>query len=62
MDVMEYEGYFARVEFDAEDGIFVGHLAGIAEVVSFRAETIAELKEAFHAAVDDYRRLAKAAG
>ena len=29
MNVMTHKGYAARVEFDADDRIFVGHLAGI---------------------------------
>ncbi len=29
MKVMNYKGYAARIEFDAEDRIFVGHVAGI---------------------------------
>ena len=28
MNVMTHRGYAARVEFDAEDELFVGHLAG----------------------------------
>jgi predicted HicB family RNase H-like nuclease len=35
MSVMSYKGYKARVAFDAEDEIFVGHLAGINDVVGF---------------------------
>lgn len=54
MNTMSYKGYFARIEFDADDEIFVGHIAGISDVVGFHAETVAELKSAFHEAVDDY--------
>ncbi len=54
MNVLEYKGYSARIEFDAEDEIFVGHIAGIADVVGFHADSVADLKTAFHEAVDDY--------
>ena len=54
MNVMTYKGYAARVQFDAEDEIFVGHLAGINDIIGFHADTVAELKSAFHETVDDY--------
>jgi len=54
MRAMIYRGYAARVEYDAEDELFVGHLAGIRDVVGFHADTVADLKRAFHEAVDDY--------
>lgn len=54
MNTMSYGGYHARVEFDAEDALFVGRLAGINDVVGFHADTVAGLTEAFHEAVDDY--------
>jgi predicted HicB family RNase H-like nuclease len=49
-----YKGYSARVEFDDEDEIFVGRIAGINDVVGFHADTVEDLKAAFHEAVDDY--------
>jgi len=50
---LNYKGYIARVEFDAEDSIFVGHITGINDVVGFHADTVADLIAAFQAAVDD---------
>ena len=54
MNDLEYMGYSARVELDPDDECFVGRLAGINDVVSFHGSTIAELKAAFHEAVDNY--------
>jgi len=54
VNVMTYCNYFARVEFDAEDKIFVGHIAGINDIVGFHGESVRELETAFRAAVDDY--------
>jgi predicted HicB family RNase H-like nuclease len=51
---MNYKGYFARVEFDPEDHIFVGHIVGIRDVVGFHGESVVELEAAFREAVDDY--------
>lgn len=54
MNILEYGGNRARVEFDPEDECFVGRVAGINDVIGFHGSTIAELKDAFHEAVDDY--------
>ncbi|MCQ1833946.1 type II toxin-antitoxin system HicB family antitoxin [Neorhizobium galegae] len=63
MNLREYKGQSGVVEFDAEDEIFVGHIAGIADLVGFHAKTVTDLETAFHEAVDDYLEiLAKAAG
>ncbi len=53
-NVLVYKGYRARIEFDADDGIFVGRVAGLSDVVGFHADTVNDLVAAFHEAVDDY--------
>ena len=53
-NVLEYKGYSARVELDTEDECFVGHLAGINDIVGFHGSSIGEIKTAFHESVDDY--------
>ena len=62
MNVLEYNGYSARVELDPDDECFVGRLAGINDVVGFHGTTIAELKSAFHEAVDDYVETCRKSG
>lgn len=54
MKAMEYKGYHAAVEFDGEDGILVGRLLGINDVVGFHADSVAGIAAAFQDAVDDY--------
>ena len=54
MSDMTYKDYSARVEYDAHDRIFVGHLAGIRDVIGFHGKTVAQLERAFREAVDDY--------
>jgi len=61
-NVMTYKGYAARVEFDAEDGLFVGHLAGINDVIGFHSDTVPALVQAFRNAVDDYIATCERAG
>ena len=52
---MNYKGFSARVEYDDEDGIFHGRLAGIRDGVGFHAETVEGLRAAFQEAVEDYQ-------
>jgi predicted HicB family RNase H-like nuclease len=60
MSTMNCKGQTARIEFDARDNIFVGRLIGIADVVSFHADTVAALRAAFeHAVTDDLDTCAK---
>src|SRR6185295_9259444 len=53
-NILRHKGYSARVEFDADDRIFFGRLAGIADGVGFPADTVEGLVAAFEDAVDDY--------
>ncbi len=53
-NVMSYKGYLARIDYDDEDGIITGRLAGIRDGVSFHADTVVELRAAFEEAVEDY--------
>lgn len=58
---LSYRGYQTTIDFSAEDGCFVGHLAGIPDIVGFHGETMEEAAQDFHAAVDSYlESLAKA--
>lgn len=54
MNTMSYKGYSARIEYDDEDGILTGQIAGIRDGVGFHAGSVEELKLAFHEAVEDY--------
>lgn len=54
MNMMTYKGYTARVEFDDEDGVFFGKIAGIRDGVGFHGDTVSELRSAFTEAVEDY--------
>lgn len=54
MSTMIYKGYAARIEYSDEDACFIGHIAGIKDVVGFHADSVKELRAAFVEAVDDY--------
>jgi predicted HicB family RNase H-like nuclease len=51
---MKYLGYAARIEYSDDDRLFIGHIAGIRDVIGFHGESVSELRGAFEEAVDDY--------
>jgi len=50
--MLEYNGYIGTVE--AEDGVFVGLVAGLRDVITFEGTTFAEVERAFRDSIDDY--------
>jgi len=62
MNMMKYNGYVARIEYDDEDRIFVGRLAGIDDIVSFHGATVDKLETAFHESVDHYLEVSERTG
>ena len=51
---LTYRGYSARVEYSPEDEVLVGRVVGITDLVSFHGESVTEMRQAFHDAVDSY--------
>lgn len=51
---MTYKGYAARIEYDDQDKILTGRIAGIRDIVGFHADSVEGLREAFEEAVEDY--------
>ena len=48
---MTCKGYAARIEYDDEDGIFTGQIAGIRDRAGFHGDTLDGLREAFREAL-----------
>lgn len=53
-NVLKHNGYQARVDFDADDRIFIGRIVGIDDIVTFHANTVDGLLEAFKESLEDY--------
>jgi predicted HicB family RNase H-like nuclease len=53
-NTLEYKGYTAIIDFSADDGLFVGKIAGINDVLTFHGSTVEEVKIAFYETIDDY--------
>ena len=54
MNTMTYKGYLGSVNYSDKDQVFFGKVEGINGLVNFEGESVKELTEAFHEAVDDY--------
>lgn len=50
--MLEYKGYIGTIE--AEDGVFLGRVAGLRDVITFEGATFAEVEQAFRDSIDDY--------
>ncbi len=50
--MLEYKGYVGTVE--ADEGIFLGRVAGLRDVITFEGASFAEVELAFRDSVDDY--------
>lgn len=53
--MMEYKGYAAGpIDFDPEDKVFSGIVAGLRDVIHFEGATAEELLRAFQGSIDEY--------
>ena len=62
MNEMAYQDYLAKIEYDSIDKIFVGHIIGIEDMVSFHGSTVEELESEFHDAVHHYLEICEKIG
>lgn len=62
MNTMTYKGYLGSVAYSEKDQVFFGKIEGINGLVNFEGDSVKELTEAFHEAVDDYLAYCKEEG
>ena len=60
--MLEYKGYHASIEYDADDDIFVGEVFGISDSLNFHGTTVEELKQMFQQSIDKYLELCEKIG
>lgn len=60
--MMEYRGYHAQVEYDAEDQLFIGKVFGIVDSLNFHGSTVKELEAMFHQSIDNYLAMCQETG
>lgn len=64
MNTLTYKGFIGSIEISEEDNCLYGRVLDLPEntLVSYEGETISELREDFHEAVDDYLILCEEEG
>lgn len=62
INIMEYKGYAALIEYSAEDECLVGHVVGIRDRIGFDGESVAEITRNFHDVLDCYLAHCKEVG
>ena len=62
MNTMSYKGFIGTVSFSEKDGVFFGKIEGIDGLVNYEGESVKELTDAFHEAVEDYIAYCEAEG
>lgn len=60
---MMYKNYEAQIIYSEEDEIFFGRVVNIErDMIAFDGASVEELKESFHAAIEDYLQDCKEVG
>jgi predicted HicB family RNase H-like nuclease len=52
--MMNYKGYTGSLEVDTDAGLIFGRVLDIRDVITFKGETVAEIRQAFQDSIDDY--------
>lgn len=59
-NIMEYKGYWAKIEYSDEDECFFGVIEGLNnDVISFEGKNVEELKKDFKNAIEHYLEVCK---
>jgi predicted HicB family RNase H-like nuclease len=51
---MEYKGYIGKAEYDDDAEIFYGEVLGTLDVITFKGDSVEELKKSFRESIDEY--------
>jgi predicted HicB family RNase H-like nuclease len=61
-NTLEYKGFRSRIDYSADDNLFVGRLIGIKDIVTFHGKTVNELRREMAATVDFYLDVCEKSG
>lgn len=54
LTIMKYKNFEASIKYSDEDETFIGEVINISDILVFDGATVEEVKESFHAVVDEY--------
>ncbi len=61
-NILEYKGYYAKIEYSAEDQVLYGKIEGINDLVNFESTSPTQIQQEFEQAVDGYLDFCKEIG
>lgn len=61
-NIIEYKGYYAKIEYSVEDQVLFGKIEGIRDLVNFESDSANDIEKEFQKAVDDYLDFCKSVG
>lgn len=61
-NAMQYKNYIGSVEYSDDDGIFFGKVQFIRALISYEGKNVREIRNDFHAAIDDYLAMCEGQG
>lgn len=61
-NTMKYKGYSASIEYSEEDGVLVGRVLGINDIIDFHGQSVADIRKEFHVAIDEYLKACEKMG
>lgn len=64
MNTMNYRGYIGSIEVSEDDNCLYGKVLALPHdtMITYEGQTVSELREDFHGAVDDYLAMCQAEG
>lgn len=54
MKPMRYKGYAARIGYSDEDGLLIGRVVGIRDIITFHGNSVDDIRTSFQEAIDFY--------
>lgn len=61
-NVMQYKGYWAKIQYSDTDKCFWGEIEGINDMITFEGTSVEDLKKDFEEALDEYIEWCKEEG
>ena len=55
-EIIEYDGYKARISYDTQDHIFVGEILNIDDCILFHTKNEANIVSSFKTCIENYKK------
>lgn len=56
-NTLNYKGFTAKIEYSADDNVFIGRVLGVDDIISFHAENVKDLQNELKKTIDFYLKV-----